>query len=117
MEKVFWKHVSNVEEYKGEPGGGEVITEQSGYIPPQVQIEQMILAGQRLDQARKEMFDAEDITEINPLRRPGIDMAEVSQLALETQKSLIDQKTKAELKAIDDKKAAEVADQSKKVDG
>ena len=40
-----------------EPGGGKRITESAGYIPPQKQIESFILAGRRLNEARKEMFD------------------------------------------------------------
>ena len=33
------------------------LTEQAGYIPPQDQIESMILAGQRLNEARASQYD------------------------------------------------------------
>lgn len=64
-----------------ELGGGERITEQAGYIPPDVQINNMILAGRRLEASR--LFDlenGEEDGEIDPLRKPGIDLAEVGEL-------------------------------------
>ena len=35
----------------------EMITEQAGYVPPKIQIENMILAGRRLNEARLNQFD------------------------------------------------------------
>ena len=47
---------------KSNPPKGEVLTsdtrtEQSGYVDPKRQIEDMILAGRRLDEARKNQYD------------------------------------------------------------
>ena len=71
-------------------------TEQAGYIPPQVQIENMMLAGQRLDQSRKAMYDFASEDEIDedasdPTRRGNFDLADASQMAMETEMSLRDQ--------------------------
>ena len=76
-------------------------TEQAGYIPPQVQIENMMLAGQRLDQSRKAMFDfasEEEIDEdaFDPTRRGNFDLADASQMAMETEMSLRDQALEAD---------------------
>ena len=61
-------------------------TEQAGYIPPKVQIENMILAGQRLDHARSQYdFESEeDIDEdlIDPTRSGNFDLADATQSAL-----------------------------------
>lgn len=52
-------------------------TETAGYIPPKKQIESMMLAGIRLDIARKEMFDipagSTNASEpsVDPTRKPG----------------------------------------------
>lgn len=76
-------------------------TEQAGYIPPQVQIENMMLAGQRLDQSRKAMFDfasEEEIDEdaFDPTRSGNFDLADASQMAMETEMSLRDQALEAD---------------------
>ena len=76
-------------------------TEQAGYIPPQVQIENMMLAGQRLDQSRKALYDFPSEDEIDedaydPTRRGNFDMADASQMAMETQMSLRDQALEAD---------------------
>ena len=76
-------------------------TEQAGYIPPQVQIENMILAGQRLDQSRKAQYDFASEDEIDedatdPTRSGNFDLADASQLAMETEMSLRDQALEAE---------------------
>lgn len=65
----------------GQEGGGELITEQAGYVPPQVQIENMIMAGQRLNASRAEMYDTMEVYEepdIDPTRSPGFDLADAS---------------------------------------
>ena len=69
------------------------LTEQAGYIPPQDQIESMILAGQRLNEARASQYDfasEDDIDEdaSDPTRRGNFDLADASQMAMETQMSL-----------------------------
>ena len=61
-------------------------TEQSGYIPPKVQIENMILAGQRLDHARSQYdFESEDDIDeglSDPTRSGNYDLADATQSAL-----------------------------------
>ena len=69
------------------------LTEQAGYIPPQDQIESMILAGQRLNEARASQYDfasEDDIDEdaSDPTRRGNFDLADASQMDMETQMSL-----------------------------
>ena len=77
------------------------LTEQAGYIPPQDQIESMILAGQRLNEARASQYDfasEDDIDEdaSDPTRRGNFDMADASQMAMETEMSLRDQALEAD---------------------
>lgn len=75
---------------KAVPYGGEnldpvSITETAGYIEPKIQIEQMILAGQRLAVARQELYDElneDGEADIDPFRNPRLDMAEVSQMQI-----------------------------------
>lgn len=54
--------------------------ERAGYVPTNRRIAQFIEAGNRLALSRKEQFDCVDGSEpaIDPLRKPGVDMAEVS---------------------------------------
>jgi len=68
-----------------EVNSGEQVTEQAGYIPAQVQIEEMIYAGERLAAARKERFDFPSDSEVpddfvDPTRSPGFDLADASAL-------------------------------------
>ena len=59
-----------------EPGRGPRITEQAGYIPVDVQVKNMMLAGQRLGEYRKEAYDFEpgvdvpDDVDVDPTRSP-----------------------------------------------
>lgn len=60
------------------------MTEKSGYVPQNVRVENLILAGQRLAKARDELYDTikeVDIDEVplDPTRLPGYDMADASQ--------------------------------------
>lgn len=70
----------NHEKSPGEVNLGEVLVEKAGYIPAKVRIENMILAGQRLVEHRREMydFDGEDIDESfsDPTRSKNFDMAD-----------------------------------------
>lgn len=66
-----------------EPGKGKRMVETGGYIPPEVQIEEMIFAGRRLGEYRKENYDFgadEEIPDdyVDPTRSPGFDMADAS---------------------------------------
>lgn len=70
----------------------ESIVEQSGYEPADRKIMNMIFAGQRLKESRKEMYDydADEDTNlpIDPTRKPGLDLAEASQILMETQERI-----------------------------
>lgn len=72
-----------------EPGGGKSKTEKKGYIPANVRIEDMILAGKRLVEARAERFDYPagpddgEEEEIDPTRVRNYDLADAAQSALE----------------------------------
>lgn len=66
-----------------EKNSGKSIVESAGYIPAQKRIENMILAGQRLVDSRKEQYDFdgevdEDYTD--PSRSPNFDMADASMM-------------------------------------
>ena len=68
----------------------ETIVEQTGYEPADRKIMNMIYAGQRLKEARKEMYDFDGEnddydTPIDPTRKLGLDLAEASQILVETQ--------------------------------
>lgn len=72
-------------ETKYEPGGGRRLTESAGYLPAKFQIEQMILAGQRLAQARENMFDLkpeDEDGEVDPTRSGNYDLADASAAAM-----------------------------------
>jgi len=69
------------EKSPGEINLGKNLVEKAGYIPAQARIENMILAGQRLVEHRKEMYDfsdGEDIDEsfTDPTRSKNFDMAD-----------------------------------------
>lgn len=67
-----------------EEGGGDLMVETAGYIPPKRQIEQFMLAGKRLELSRREMFDFPDGKEVefsDPTRSPNFDMADATMLA------------------------------------
>lgn len=70
-----------------ERGGGEVLVERAGYISAQVRIENLMLAGLRLQQYRDEHYDftGEEIDDnfSDPTRRKSYDMAEAFQASLE----------------------------------
>lgn len=67
----------------------ETIVEQTGYEPADRKIMNMIYAGQRLKEARKEMYDYEGDNDIDipidPTRKPGLDLAEASSILADTQ--------------------------------
>lgn len=65
-----------------EKGGGKRMVETAGYIPAKQRIENMIMAGQRLALARKELYDFDGEVDENfedPTRRPGYDLADAFQ--------------------------------------
>ena len=95
------RNVAAVRERQYEVLDSKSETEQAGYIPPQIQIENMILAGERLNQTRKEMYDFSSPDEIDedaydPTRRGNFDLADASQMAMETEMALRDQALEAD---------------------
>lgn len=85
----------------------ETITETAGYVPSDRQIEDMIIAGRRLNEARAQAFDfapgEEDDGEFyDPTRSPGFDLADASRLVRN-----IAQKIKKQAKAESDEKNRE----------
>lgn len=69
------------EKSPGEVNLGKNLVEKAGYIPAQARIENMILAGQRLVEHRKEMYDFSDGKDIDesftdPTRSKNYDMAD-----------------------------------------
>jgi len=65
-----------------EPGGGKRLVETAGYRTAKQQIEDLIMAGERLTAWRKEQFDAqadEPDPELVAVREPGYDMADASE--------------------------------------
>lgn len=61
------------------------ITETAGYVPPDVQIGEMMLAGRRLVEAREDQYDfryGEEVPEdfYDPTRSPGFDFDDAKRL-------------------------------------
>lgn len=75
-----------------ELNSGETLVDRAGYISAQRRIENMIFAGQRLVQSRRESFDFPDgkIDESfqDPTRSKNYDMADATQDALKVRQSL-----------------------------
>lgn len=79
------RHVPSTLKYEKEDHTS--VTE-TAYVPPQVQIADMMLAGLRLAEERRARFDsveleipAEEDIPLDPLREPGIDLVDVSRAA------------------------------------
>lgn len=109
------------------------LTEQTGYVPPKVRIEEMFAAGRRLNDARKEQYDSNeknvdvDDIDVPVTRMKGVDFDDV--LAAEnalvkrmhaSRQKKIDEKVKevkeAEKAAIRAEIEAENAEKAKKKD-
>lgn len=99
-------------ETKYEKGGGKKITEQAGYIPAKIQIENMIFAGQRLNASRAEMFDTTDDTEpeIDPTRGSNFDLADATALGRITEKRLKGQKAQIDKEKLEKATAIKIAE-------
>lgn len=60
-------------------------TETAGYIPARQQVENLLLAGARLDEYRKNQYDfaegqpVEDGFDVPLVRKPGVDLADIHQ--------------------------------------
>jgi len=66
-----------------ELNSGKRLIEKAGYIPAQKRIENLMLAGKRLVEGRKEQYDFDGEIDENftdPTRNRGLDMAEAFQL-------------------------------------
>jgi len=79
---------------KPEDNSGELITETAGYRPAQIRIEEMIMAGQRLDLGRAAQFDFSNIDPdddfYDPTRSKGFDMADAFQIQEQIKKKKLD---------------------------
>ena len=83
------------------------ITEQSGYIPPDRQIQDMMNAGRRLQEYRMSQYDfasPDDIDESlsDPTRSANFDLADATQMAMSADEAI----KKAELAAAQEAKIA-----------
>lgn len=68
---------------KGESNNGELVVEQAGYIPAKVQIERLLLAGQRLSDFRKgefesDYYDPDDVE--SPVDPSSLDLVEADEM-------------------------------------
>ncbi|MDR2602609.1 MAG: hypothetical protein LBC53_09210 [Spirochaetaceae bacterium] len=104
-----------------EPGGGEIITESVGYVPPDRQIAAMIQAGEALNVARSYMYDFPSGTRIDdefsdPTRVRNFDMADAHGIkeALEIRLKAQRDAREAEQKALKDREFAEAVSQAVK---
>ena len=93
-----------------EVGGGPRIVEASGYIPTKVQVENMLIAGQRLNEYRREQYDFSGDEEIpddvkpDPTRNPEFDLADATRIGRIANENLVKAQKEAEAKkAIEDK--------------
>lgn len=75
---------------------GPIIVEKAGYVPAKIQIENMIMAGQRLVESRKEQYggmsDGEAMENYDPTFSPNFDMVDADSLF-----KSIDERAKAKL--------------------
>nr|QJB18829.1 MAG: hypothetical protein [Microvirus sp.] len=100
-----------------EINSGQQITETAGYIPADVQIQDMIAAGMRLGEYRREMydFDADDEVPENyfdPTRVPGVDVVDVERAGIAVNAKIAE--AQELLKKAEEEKAA--LDAEKKVE-
>lgn len=102
-------------ESRKEVGGGPRIVEASGYIPTKIQVENMLIAGQRLNEYRREQYDysegdsVPDDVRPDPTRNPEFDLADATRLGREAKARL----DKAAIEA----EAAKVAKMATKTEG
>lgn len=108
MEKLF-SH-SNRPKRKPEKNSGIKMVETSGYIPMNRRIDEMIIAGQRLNLSRADQYDQEDEygdIPLDPTRKAGLDITDVTRIRDEVKERLRTQlKAKKEaLQQVETKKA------------
>lgn len=110
---IFYDQFMNRPPADEEKNSGESLVESAGYIPAEIQIMEMIQAGERLGEYRKEKYDYESLSEddglVDPTRCPGFDMAEAS---------LLDRRLAAKFEQAEkeekEKKSAELAEKEVK---
>lgn len=101
-----------LDKHPGEPGGGEKLVESQGYIPAEVQIEQLISAGKRLGEYRDEMYDFGADEEVpddfsDPTRSSNFDLADASRLDRQAGEGIKESLRKAKEAKAEEKKHAE----------
>lgn len=98
-----------------ESNSGKSNVERAGYIPTKKRIENLMLAGQRLVESRREEYDFPDgkIDEnfSDPTRSPNFDLADATALSRAVDSRLSEQKRKAVSEA--SKKAVEASEKQK----
>lgn len=115
----MFTHNYQKERYKSAPerNSGQRLVEKQGYISAQKRIENLMLAGRRLDIARKEQYDFPDgvIDEnaYDPTRRPDYDLAEATQDSFRLERALKARQTaqeaqKAASKALEEVNSPEI---------
>lgn len=77
----------------GEENSGLCIVDPSGYVSPQEQIENLIRAGERLEEFRRERYDYDNPNEddghwMDPMREAGLDFADAYRIREETLRRL-----------------------------
>lgn len=93
-------------ERRKEVGGGPRIVEASGYIPTKIQVENMLIAGQRLNEYRREQYDFSEGDSVpddvvpDPTRDPQFDLADATRLGRDAKARLDEAKKEAEAKAV-----------------
>ena len=94
--------------FEPETGGGVIMTDATGYIPAKEQVENMIAAGRRLTDFRKEMYkdwqtgaESAAMEESEELIHTYSDPLDVLQTTIELNDRLKKQKTKTQQKAVE----------------
>jgi len=109
VKQTVYSRLNPPRNYKERPGSKITLTETAGYMPTKVRIENLINAGVRLDNYRREAYDfapGEEATDYyDPTRRQGFDPADGSEMERNIKKR---QEERAEiLKAIREEAAKE----------
>lgn len=117
MEKErFLKTPYRRKPYMGKVMGRDSITEQTGYVPTAVLVKEMMAAGVRLRDHRREKFPAapgvEEEPELDPTREPGFDLADAARLARKVKSGFerAREKAKEARRVLDERRKAEAAE-------
>lgn len=111
----FYDQFMNKPPSDEETNSGESLVEAAGYIPAEIQIMEMIQAGERLGEYRKEKYDYGSIEEddgaIDPTRRLDYDLADASRDLANSERNLKISEENAKKAA--DEKVKEVKEKEK----